>query len=52
MLLPFEGLGVETHWVFDLPRASNRFNFDTMADVLFTIEYTALQDAAYAERVR
>jgi hypothetical protein len=52
MLLPFEGLGVETHWVFELPRASNRFNFDTIADVLFTIEYTALQDTGYAERVR
>lgn len=52
MLLPFEGLGVETHWVFDLPRASNRFNFDTIADVLITIEYTALHDAAYADRVR
>jgi Tc toxin complex TcA C-terminal TcB-binding domain len=52
MLLPFEGLGVESHWVFELPRASNRLNFDTIADVLFTIEYTALQDSAYADRVR
>lgn len=52
MLLPFEGLGVETHWLFELPRDSNRFNFDTIADVLFTFEYTAQADETYAERVR
>ncbi|KTD19468.1 hypothetical protein Lisr_2030 [Legionella israelensis] len=52
MFLPFEGLGVETQWTFELPRASNPFNFDTIVDVLFTIEYTALHDALYAEQVR
>jgi hypothetical protein len=52
MFLPFEGLGVETQWTFELPRATNRFNFDTIADVLFTIEYTAFHDAAYENEVR
>lgn len=51
MLLPFEGLGVETSWAFELPRASNRFNFDTIMDVLLTIEYTALHDDLYREQV-
>lgn len=41
MLLPFEGLGVETQWTLELPRGNNRFNFDTIADVLLTIDYTA-----------
>lgn len=41
MLLPFEGLGVETQWTFELPRDCNRFNFDSIADIVMTIEYTA-----------
>ncbi len=52
MFLPFEGLGVETQWVLELPKASNRFNFDTLIDVMFTIEYTALHNDRYAETVR
>jgi hypothetical protein len=52
MLLPFEGLGVETKWDLELPRASNRFNFDTLVDVMFTIEYTALHDEGYAQTVK
>jgi len=52
MLLPFEGLGVETQWDLELPRASNRFNFVTLVDVMFTIEYTALHDAEYAQTVK
>ena len=41
MLLPFEGLGVETSWILELPKATNRFNFDTIADIIFTLDYTA-----------
>ena len=52
MFLPFEGLGVETQWVLELPKASNRFNFDTLIDVMLTIEYTALHNDSYAETVR
>jgi hypothetical protein len=50
MLLPFEGLGVETQWTLALPRGNNRFNFDSIADVLLTIEYTAEHDAVYEGR--
>ncbi|MEZ5934533.1 MAG: neuraminidase-like domain-containing protein [Alphaproteobacteria bacterium] len=51
LLLPFEGLGVETGWTLDLPRAANSFNYDSLVDVLVTIEYTALPSAAYRQQV-
>ncbi|MCD6322097.1 MAG: hypothetical protein J7L77_03615, partial [Clostridiales bacterium] len=51
MFLPFEGLGVETNWLFELPRATNRFNFETIADIVFTIEYTAKHDNDYKKQV-
>lgn len=52
MFFPFEGLGVETQWTFEMPKATNRFNFDTIADVLFTIEYTALHSKEYSAQVK
>lgn len=52
MYLPFEGTGVDASWELCLPRASNNFDFATCADVLFTIEYTALQDPAYRVQVQ
>jgi hypothetical protein len=51
MLLPFEGLGVEAQWTLELPKAFNRFNFDTIADVLVQIDYTALLDRQYRAQV-
>ena len=51
MLLPFEGMGVATDWVFRMPKASNLFDYRTMADVLLTIEYTALDDFDYRQQV-
>jgi hypothetical protein len=50
-LLPFEGIGVDTAWQLQLPRASNRFDFSTIADVLITIEYTALDSSDYRAQV-
>jgi hypothetical protein len=41
MLLPFEGMGVETQWTLELPRQNNRFDFNTIADVILTIDYTS-----------
>ncbi len=52
MLLPFEGLGVETQWVLELPKASNRFNPDTLVDVMLTIEYTAFQSDLYKGMIK
>lgn len=52
MLLPFEGNGVDTTWEIALPKAANPFDYDTLADVLFTVEYTALQDPDLAAQVK
>src|SRR5439155_26948571 len=51
MLLPFEGIGVATRWEFRMPKAANLFDYRTIADVLFTIEYTALNNFTYGQQV-
>jgi hypothetical protein len=51
MLVPFEGIGVDTTWEFRLPKASNPFDFSTIADVLVTIDYTALASDVYRQTV-
>lgn len=51
MLLPFESMGVDTLWEFQMPRAANPFDFRTIADVLVTIEYTALHSYEYRQQV-
>ena len=51
MLLPFEGSGVEMSWEFNMPKAANRFDYRTIADVLITLEYTALYSADYRQQV-
>ncbi|MFF5077983.1 Ig-like domain-containing protein [Actinoplanes sp. NPDC000266] len=51
MLLPFESMGVDTSWELQLPKAANPFDFGSIADVLFTVEYTALQDLSYRQQV-
>jgi hypothetical protein len=51
MLLPFEGHGVATSWEFALPKAANLFDYSTVADVLVTIDYTALSSFDYRLQV-
>lgn len=51
MLLPFENTGVDTSWVLNIPRAANLFDYGTIADVLLTMEYTALYDDTYRTQV-
>ncbi len=51
MLLPFEGLGVDTNWEIEMPKPANPFDYRTISDVLFTIEYTALNSADYRRQV-
>jgi Tc toxin complex TcA C-terminal TcB-binding domain len=51
LLLPFEGGGVDTVWQLELPKAANPFDFKTIADVLFTLEYTALHSSDYRQQV-
>jgi hypothetical protein len=52
MLRPFEGMGVDTTWELRMPRAANPFiDYRTIADVLVTIEYTALHSFDYYQQV-
>lgn len=51
MLLPFEGLGVDTFWELQMPKAANPFDYRTIADVLITVEYTALNSFDYRQKV-
>jgi hypothetical protein len=51
LLLPFENLGVDTSWEFVMPQASNPFDFSTIADVLLTMDYTALDSPDYRQEV-
>jgi hypothetical protein len=51
MLLPFESSGVDTTWEFRMPKAGNLFDYSTIADVLITIEYTALNSFEYRQQV-
>lgn len=50
-LNPFEGMGVDTQWQFKLPKATNRFDFKSIADVIITIEYTSLSSFTYRQQV-
>lgn len=51
LLLPFESMGVDTNWELQLPKAANSFDFRSISDVLFTVEYTALQDSSYRQQI-
>jgi hypothetical protein len=51
MLLPFENIGVDTIWELRMPKAANLFQYSTIADVLLTIEYTALDSFIYRQQV-
>jgi hypothetical protein len=51
MLLPMEGTGVDTQWEFRMLKSSNPFDYDSIADVLLTIEYTALNSFDYYQQV-
>lgn len=51
MLVPFEGMGVDTTWELRLPKAANLFDYNTIADVLVTIDYTALNSFEYRQQL-
>jgi Tc toxin complex TcA C-terminal TcB-binding domain/Neuraminidase-like domain/Concanavalin A-like lectin/glucanases superfamily/Ricin-type beta-trefoil lectin domain-like/Salmonella virulence plasmid 28.1kDa A protein len=40
--LPFEGTGAVSEWELRLPKATNRFNFASLSDVIIQLSYTAL----------
>ena len=51
LLVPFEGIGVDTTWEFRMPKAANLFDYRAVADVLITIDYTALDSDDYRRQV-
>lgn len=51
ILLPFEGSGVETTWTLEMPKGANRFDYETLMDILFTVRYTAMEDLTYRDKV-
>jgi hypothetical protein len=51
MRRPFESEGVAASWLLELPKAANQFDYNTIADVLITIDYTALYSDDYRRRV-
>lgn len=51
LLQPFEGMGVDSAWTLEIPRAGNSFDFDSLTDVVLTLEYTALGSQELRERV-
>ena len=51
MLGPFEGMGVDALWELRLLRAANALDFPGVADVLVTVEYTALDSFDYRLQV-
>ncbi|MHB9833279.1 Tc toxin subunit A-related protein [Paraburkholderia terrae] len=51
LLMPFEGLGVDAHWEFRMPKAANLFDYNTIADALITVEYTAFDSFDYRQQV-
>ncbi|MBS1686830.1 MAG: hypothetical protein JSS76_18980 [Bacteroidetes bacterium] len=50
-LNPFEDSGVAMNWEFKMPLASNLFDYNSIADVLFTVDYTSLYDSTYENQV-
>jgi hypothetical protein len=51
MLMPFENIGVDTFWELRMPKAANLFDYNTIAGILLTIEYTALNSFDYRSEV-
>ncbi len=52
LLRPFEGSGVDTFWEFRMERAANpNIDFSSIADILITIDYEALNSFDYRAKV-
>lgn len=49
--MPFEGAGAVSDWRLQLPAHVRPFDYQTLTDVVLTINYTALQDGALREHI-
>jgi hypothetical protein len=50
-LNPFEASGFDTLWELRMPKAANRFDYNSMATVLLTVNMTALHSFDYEREV-
>lgn len=50
LLSPFEGSGVDTSWMLELPPAGNPLDFSTVMDAIVTIDYVARFNPELRER--
>jgi hypothetical protein len=39
--LPFEGTGAVSSWILEIPKFSNRINYDSISDIIINLKYTA-----------
>ena len=51
LITPFEGMGVDALWELRMPRAANLLDYDSIAEVLVTIEYFALDSFEYRQQI-
>jgi hypothetical protein len=51
LLRPFENLGVDTSWRFELPKPANPFDYSSISDVLVALDYTARYSPQYRGQV-
>ena len=49
--LPFEGSGVDSEWELKLPARLKSFDYNTITDVIFHINYTAEYDELFGQEV-
>lgn len=49
--LPFEGAGAVSSWTLALPKTIRAFDYNTIADVVFHVSYTAEYDGVYKGEV-
>lgn len=52
LMNPFEGSGVHSRWQLKMSKAANHFDFATIADIILTIDYTALSSYDYEKQVQ
>ena len=50
--LPFEGTGVVSNWLLEMPKASNPIDFSTITDVIIHLRYTCQSDSGLKDAVK
>lgn len=50
--LPFENTGAASDWKLEMPRETNRFDFEQLSDVIIKISYTARFDGTLQGQVK